>query len=175
MDAKPNVLNKILSAVVRRPIFFRACNGTSTDTNDIFGYELPHDSTKYIMFMAVVPRDFKAGSDWELIFNWGGDAANETGSDKSCVIIPRYNTWREGEVIGSPTTLDAIELVIPDGEAANTLHKSTILTIADLQAGDLISMYIRRDGGAGGDTYTGNLFIALPALGKYTADKIGVT
>lgn len=175
MDARPNVLNKILPCSKRIPFEYITATAGHSSMERLHGRALDPNSDENVEYDLIVPRDIKAGSDLIIMLTVAPLTANNTGSDKKIKLHCSYSVGSVGQVATSPVTTATTLVTIPDGMAANTLMKVTPATIAGLVAGDVLGLRVVRDADHGDDTYTGELWISYIAMAVYNADKIGVT
>lgn len=174
MDARPNVLNKILPCYKRLPLVFSYSNGTRTDYSGIVGYALPPDTQKYIQWGGIVPNNIIAGSDIDIMLHGWPSAANESGSDKGVVLLIQYSYTRNGVLIGTLVSMPVVEITVPDGEAAYTIHETVITPVANMVKGDELFITIHRRATLAEDTYTGNWLMGFSPTLKCPVDKIGL-
>lgn len=175
MDARPNVLNKILPCSKRMPVHYYRTSGSYHEQNLVLGSKLDPDTDESVQYQCVIPRDFKNGSDFTIIAVWCPVIANNTGSNKVWRALPSYNYARLNGAIGAKIEAAELNFTIPDGEPAFTVRKSGIITIPNLEVGDVLGLKIARRATHADDTYAGNLWLVSTIVGMYTADKIGVT
>lgn len=174
MDARPNVLNKILPCYKRIFVRFTTSTSGGFTYNLINARALDPDTDELVSYMVTIPHDIKYGSDVLLIADGCPLMTNNTGADKKVRLVATYNYARNGEVIGAVKSGDITLITIPDGEAIYTMHKNGVLAIAGLRAGDFLAMRITRDADHTDDDYAGDWGIFQTSLLQYEIDKIGV-
>lgn len=167
-------LSKILPCVKTEPLHFLSTSGVQIDIRKLFGVMLAADNTQYVRCYCGILTDFKAGGTFTPVIDWCPLGANGTGSDKNWVMRLQYNYGRAGEVVGNTQYPADMLLTIPDGEAAEKMHKSELNAIPGLQKGDILSLSIYRMGAEVEDDFASAVCVGHPGKGKYTADKIGV-
>lgn len=173
MDARPNVLNKILPCYKRVNLHFSYSNGTRTDYSGVVGYALPPDVQKYIQWGGAVHNNLVAGSDIDIILHGWPNAANESGSAKVVVLLVQYSYTRGGVLIGTMVSMPVVEITVPNGQAAYTIHTNIITPVSNMVKNDQILITIHRRATLAEDTYTGNWLMGVSPTLKYPVDKIG--
>lgn len=174
MDARPNVLNKILPCYKIIPMLFRTTTGGVGNINELLGYVFDPDVDENSYYSTVIPNDMKAGSDVVLVLDGCPMAGNVSGSDKKVRISTAYNYGRLGQVVGTAQAGTPVLITIPDEQVAYTMHKIEVVTISDLAANDYLSIKVNRDADHVDDTYTGDWFFAHSWALRYIRDNIGV-
>lgn len=174
MDARPNVLNKILPCSKRIPLTFRMCSGDTVILNIFRGYCLDDSSDEYFEIQGVIPLDFKTGSDFSFVVSFANVTANETGSAKVVRMTMIYCVMRNGIPVMANVVPEPVLITIPDNTPAETVQEVTLLAISDLLVSDTISIRFTRDADHTDDTLTGDLWLPHLTEGLYIADKIGV-
>ena len=119
----------------------------------------------------------ESGTDVVIKFKWCPTVANTSGSDK-------YVLWRGywNQMGATGTTLTAWNAVaavqssvIPDTEAAKTVHIHTFVTISGLTPGDFLMVMVYREANLAGDTYADDAFVSKEIYFEYVSDKPGET
>lgn len=157
-----------------RNIAFRDSDGDGFTENSISGYYLNPSGDKYIDYCCVIPDNMQAGSDFVVVIDWSPSVSYSSPPEKKWRVIPYYNYARAGAKIGGIQTGDAVLLAVPVDELTYTMHKSEILTVPGLQAGDVFGIHVVRDADHADDDYASKVFLTIPCTGYYIADKVGV-
>lgn len=174
MDARPNPINKILPCTKTVPIEIFSASGASAGAYQLNGYSLDPDSDEDVFLNGQLPYDMKVGSDIKVILNGCPKVTNSSGVEKKVRLYSQYSFGRDGVKCTGTIEGDGVLIAIPNGELAYTIHKTELITISDLQAGDILGFRAIRDADHTDDTYTSDWFVTLPVVLEYTADKIGV-
>jgi len=174
MDARPNVLNKILPCYKRINLCFQTSGGEGSLLYGIYGRQLDDSSDEYSAFTIVVPHNIKTGSSALIIIDGAPWVTNNTGEDKKVRIVPQYNCARNGVLLGAMTTGAAVLITVPNNEVRYTIHKTGVLAIPDLQAADVLGIKLTRDADHADDTYVGDWWLSNSGMLQYIIDKIGI-
>lgn len=175
MDARPNVINKILPCTKRKKFNFVSTTGSNVDANGVIGCGLDDTANEYVSLVYFIPKDFKSGSDIKVIIKCCGIVNNPVGADKYVRLTVKYNFGCAGTTIGILLTGDDIMVTIADGELKWSLQEVVTITIPDLQIDDTIGVVLTRYASHAEDNYVGDFMICRPVIAEYTANKIGVT
>lgn len=147
---------------------FRTCDAVAANINSLYGYNFATAAIRNMHHDVVIPGNMKADSDIEVIMVGCPTVLNDTGSDKGVVFRTRYNYGRNGAAVGAEQSEDDVVITIPNTEAANTIHRTTLATISGLQAGDVLSLKATRQGTDELDTWGSNWFVHIKFLIQYT-------
>lgn len=174
MDARPNVLNKILPCTKNMSIEYIYAQGTVYRTLGFNLHRLDASNAEYVDYSGIIPNDIKAGSD--IIFKLLSMPyqTNDTGAAKTACAIPYYSSVRVGQVIVSLTVGNTVSITIPDNETAFTVHYDDVLTFPNLLAGDMFHVRLYRHATNELDTYPYDYCFNAVIMARYITDKIGV-
>lgn len=174
MDARPNVLNKILPCLKTRDIPLTHSNAVLGAIEQIKGYLFEAATPKNAFYSTHIPNDIKTGSDVEIIMLGCIATTNDSGVDKYVRLGRGWSYMRAGIVIPDYIDEDGILVTIPNGELMKTVHSVSLLTISGLQANDLLGMRFERDADHVEDDYADYWFVGMSCILQYTMDKIGI-
>lgn len=174
MDARPNVLNKILPCTKRIMFSYRSGSAPAYDVYLVYGRSMDDSSDENIAVVCQIPQDYIAGSAFHIIIGYCILTANPAGADKKVRIVTEYNYGRSGIVVSGTLNLTPILVTIPDGELRWMIRWISLGTIPNMLVGDWLSVRLTRDADHVDDTYVGDFMVLLPIVGQYITDKIGV-
>lgn len=173
MFAKPNVLNKILPCYKQLNMDYRHSSGAYIDIRHVIGYKLDPDANEYLALSSNILNDFKVGSDVKIIMN-GSPIVNIPGeADLYVYFTPFYNYGRDGDVWGADVAGEGVSIKLDAGELKDTIHRTEVIRIPNLQVGDFLCVILIRKGDDDIDTYTDDWLLTCPAILQYEVDKIG--
>lgn len=174
MDARPNVLNKILPCTKIFPLYSNRYTGAVWSGGGLVGWKLDDSGAEYVMYHGIVPYDMKAGSNLTFRVDCTHMTQNDSGSTKHTKINTKYDFGRAGSRFTGMTTGTVTLIPVADGVLIYTLQQIDIQIISGVVAGDAIGLELKRDGTHADDTLVGDFWLAIPLKCIYTADKIGV-
>lgn len=174
MDARPNVLNKILPCTQEFALVMLYGQGTIWRAYGFNVHRLDPTSAEHVIYNGIVPNNIKEGSDVIIQLKSLPYAINDSGVDKGVAVLPHYGSVRKGQAMPALTVGDIIDITIPDDEAAYTLHYDDVMAFHNLQAGDMLGVKLYREPTDGFDDYPDDYCFYDILNARYIADKVGV-
>lgn len=173
MDAKPNVLNKILPCNRIIPLTYFTTSGALYSSGNLLGTAFSATSLNKLYMECELPKWIKLGADAILKSRGFPPSANNTGSDKAVRLYMQYTITGKTGLAGSSIQTDPFEITIPDNEQAKTLHVTELLTLSTFCPDDIFCINIIRDAAHENDTWTDTWIMLRGIYFEILCDKIG--
>jgi len=173
MDARPNVLNKILPCTKYLDMKLHAATAASHTGFNIFGHNFVHTASKKTYEFCVIPNNIIAGSDGVFKIRGCNETLNDTGSDKIVRLYGVYVIIKKTSIGVTGVTCDPILTTIANGNARQTFHDIDLFTVPNLQPDDIINCLVYRDPTHTDDTWESGYIVCAGKYLEITVDKIG--
>lgn len=173
MEASPNVLNKILPCLRLIPLHFNYSTAGRVNSHTRLGWQFDAATDEKMYMWAMIPKWIKAGADVVVKIRGWPQNTNDTGADKVVCLTSRYNIIGKSGVAPDQSNGDIIQITIPDGEPAFTIHCTDLLTVSGLTVDDFLGITVIRDADNPLDTWATDWFILEAIYLEIIGDKIG--
>lgn len=175
MDARPNVLNKILPCTSFFVMYSHRFAGSVWSGGGLVGQKMDDSSDEYVQYHGIVPYNIKAGSDIIAQLDCCNMSENASGTTKHARVYCQYQFGSAGKFFSGMLVGDAVLIPVLDSSGIYVLKQVDVITISGVVGGDCIGIKVNRDADHADDTLVGDFWFAQPLRVKYTKDKIGIT